>query len=105
MFCPKNSHETSLKRIGHYLKATPDRGLILNPNSDVCKLGCYPGADYSRMYGHELPTDPSCVKSRTGFVITFEYCPVCWASKLNTENALSTMESEINALAHSCREL
>ena len=30
---------------------------------------------------------------------------VYWASKLQTETALSTMESEINALAHSCREL
>ena len=57
------------------------------------------------MYGHELPTDPACVKSRTGFVITFANCPVYWASKLQTETALSTMESEINALAHSCREL
>ena len=45
------------------------------------------------------------MKSRTGFVITFADCPVYWTSKLQTETALSTMESEINALAHSCREL
>ena len=105
MFCPKHSHETALKRIGRYLKATRDRGLILNPNSDVCKLDCYPDADFAGMYGHEIPTDPACVKSRTGFVITFADCPVYWASKLQTETALSTMESEINALAHSYREL
>ena len=30
---------------------------------------------------------------------------VYWASKLQTETALSTMESEIISLAHSCREL
>ena len=105
MFYPKHSHETVLKIIGCYLKATRDRGLILNPNSDVCKLDCYPDADFSGMYGHELPTDPACVKSRTGFVIKFAGCSVHWASKFQTETALPTMESEINALAHSCREL
>ena len=57
------------------------------------------------MYGHKLPTDPACVKSRNGFFITFAYCPVYWASKLKTETSLSTMESESNDTAHSCREL
>ena len=57
------------------------------------------------MYGHENSTDPSCVKSRTGFVITVANCPVLWQSKLQTETALSTMEAEVVALAHSCREL
>ena len=82
MFSPKNLHETALKRISCDLKATRDQGLILNPNSDVCKLDCYPDADFSGMYGHELPTDPECVNSRTGFVTTFADCPVYWASKL-----------------------
>ena len=57
------------------------------------------------MFGHEKPTDPACVKSRTGFVIMFDDCPVLWVSKLQTETALSTMEAETNALAHCCREL
>ena len=57
------------------------------------------------MYGYESSSDPSCVKSRTGFVITVANCPVLWQSKLQTETALSTMEAEVVALAHSCREL
>jgi len=57
------------------------------------------------MYGYENSSDPSCVKSRTGFVITVANCPVLWQSKLQTETALSTMEAEIIALAHSCQEL
>ena len=57
------------------------------------------------MYGHELPTDPACVKSRTGFVTTFAYCLVYWTSKFQNETTMQTMASEINALAHSCREL
>ena len=32
-------------------------------------------------------------------------CPVFWQSKLQSETALSTIEAEIVALAHSCREL
>ena len=32
MFCPKKSHELALKRIGRYLKATQNRGLVLKPS-------------------------------------------------------------------------
>jgi hypothetical protein len=35
MFCPKRSHELALKRIGRYLKATRDRGLVLNPTKEL----------------------------------------------------------------------
>ena len=61
--------------------------------------------DFAGMYGHEVITDLSCVKSRTSFIITVANCPVLGMSKLQTETALSTMEAEIIALAHSCREL
>jgi hypothetical protein len=105
MFCPRRSHEVALKRIGRYLKHTRDRGIVLNPSKDVCKVDCYPDADFAGLYGHEKPYDPSCVKSRTGYVITFADCPVHWQSKLQTQTAQSTMEAEIIALAHSCREL
>ena len=104
MFCPKLSHEKALKRIGRYLKATRDRDLILNPSSQL-KIDNYPDADFAGMYGYEKSTDPSCVKSRTGYTITVADCPVIWQSKLQTETALSTMEAEIVALVHSCREL
>ena len=79
--------------------------MILNPSSDVCKLDCYPDADFSEMYVHELPTDTAWVNIRTGFVITFANFPIYWASRLQTETELSTIESEINALSHSYREL
>lgn len=104
MFNPKLSHELALKRIGRYLKATRDKGLILNPSS-VMKVDCYPDADFAGLYGYEKDNDPVCVKSRTGYVINVADCPVLWQSKLQTETALSTMEAEIVALAHSCREL
>ncbi len=57
------------------------------------------------MYGHKKPMDPSCVKSCSGFVITFADVPILWQSKLQTETALSTMDAKIIALAACCREL
>jgi hypothetical protein len=91
--------------MGRYLKQTSDRGMVMNPSSDVCKIDAYPDADVAGMYGHEDHTDSACAKSCTGFIITFAECPVCWQSKLQTETALSTMEAEIIALSACCREL
>ena len=105
MFNPKKSHEEHLKRIGRYLKATRDRGLIINPSSNILKIDAYPDADFAGMYGYERHDDPSCVKSRTGYVINVADCPVLWQSKLQTETALSTMEAKIVAMAHCAREL
>ena len=104
MFNPRLSHEQALKRIGRYLKATRDKGLVLNPSGKL-KVDAYPDADFAGLYGYESNTDPACAKSRSGFLITVSDCPMVWVSKLQTETALSTMEAEINALAHCCREL
>ncbi len=104
MFTPFLVHEVSIKWIGRYLKATRDKGLILNPPIAL-KIDAYPDADFADLYGHEVITDPACVKSRTGFLITVSDCPIVWVSKLQTGTALSTMEAEIIALAHCCREL
>ena len=104
MFNPRLSHEKALKRIGRYLKATRNKGLILKPTG-MLKVDAYPDADFAGLYGYEAVTDPACAKSRTGFLITVSDCPIVWVSKLQTETALSTMEAEIIALAHCCREL
>ena len=77
----------------------------MDPSSNVCKLYCYPDAGFTVTDGHEIPTDPACANITTGIVITFANFPVYWASNLKTETEISTMESEINALDHSCREL
>ena len=75
---------------------------MIYPNSDMLQIDAYPDADFAGVHGHEQPTNPACVKSRTGFVIMFADCPFLWVSKLQTETALSTMEAEANALAHCC---
>jgi hypothetical protein len=44
------------------------------------------------------------VYSRTGYVIRYAGCPIYWQSKLQTEIALSTAESEYIALSQALRE-
>jgi len=43
--------------------------------------------------------DKSTAKSRTGYVIMYAGCPVTWASKIQTEVALSTTEAELIAMS------
>ena len=68
-------------------------------------MDCYPDANFAGLWNHELPDDPHCVRSRTGYVITLSDCPVIWVSKMQTTIALSTMEAKYIALSQSCKDL
>ena len=100
----RRSHEVALERIGQYLKGTMDKGLILRPTS-VLDFECYVDADFAGLYSFEDIADPSCVKSRTGFVICIAGCPIVWSSKLQTDVAGSTMEAEYNALSMAMKDV
>ena len=100
----KRSHELALIRIGQYLKLTRDKGLTLRPDSEM-GIDCYVDADFAGLWGFEDPQDATSVKSRTGFVLCIAGCPVVWASKLQSDIALSTMEAEYNALSMALKEL
>ena len=101
---PKRSHEKAILHICRYLKGTKEKGLILNPTKSL-SLECYADADFAGLYGVEDNQDPICVKSRTGYVITFANCPLLFVSKLQTEVALSTLHAEYVALSQSLRDL
>ena len=49
--------------------------------------------------------DPDIARSRTGYVILYASCPVIWASKVQTEIALSTTEAEYLAISTATREV
>ena len=68
-------------------------------------LELHADADWAGLWNAELPDDPTCVKSRTGYLITLCSVPVTWSSKLQTEIATSTMHSEYIALSTGMREL
>jgi hypothetical protein len=70
----RHSHEKALERIGQNLKLTQDKGLILRPalcdESGELPIDCYVDADFAGLWGYEDRNDTSCVKSRTGCVLT-----------------------------------
>ena len=101
---PHLSHERAVKRIGRYLLDTRDNGMIYRP--DITRdLECYVDADFAGGWKYGNYDSPESVLSRTGFVIMYFGCPITWGSKLQTEIALSTTESEYIALSSAMQEV
>ena len=105
-FCnnPTLLHEQAVKRIVRYLILTKDKGMILTPQKDF-SLNMYVDADFAGTWHKEYSHLRDSVLSRTGFIITYCGCPITWASKLQTEIALSTTEAEYIALSMATRQL
>ena len=101
---PKLSHERAVKRIVKYLLDTKDKGLTFKPNLSH-GLECFVDADFAGGWKDGDQDSPESVLSRSGFVIMFAGCPITWSSKLQTEIALSTTESEYIALSSAMREV
>ena len=78
--------------------------MVIKPDVNL-GLDLYADADFAGLFSVEDPEDPTSVKSRTGWVVTFRGMPVTWSSKLQSEIALSTMEAEYIALSTGMREL
>ena len=105
-FCqqPMLSHERAVQRIGRYLLGNKDKGIKFTP--DLSKgVECFVDADFAGGFSKEMASDSSSLYSRTGFVIFYAGCPVLWASKMQTEIALSTAESEYIALSTALRDV
>jgi hypothetical protein len=84
---------------------THDLGLEFRPNP---KKGfeCDCDADFSGNWNNAFAAvDPSTAKSRSGWIIFFAGCPVSWASKLQSNVALSTTEAQYIAMSQSLREV
>ena len=102
---PMRSHAEAVKRIGRYLLATKDKGLIIRPNEQKF-FKCWVDADFSGNWRQgDAHNDPMTAKSRSGWIVRFAGAPITWASKIQTITALSTMEAEYIALSTSLREV
>jgi len=102
--CPRWCYELAVRCIIHYLKGTANKGYFLNPQEQKT-LDCYVDVDFAGNWSPITSHEPSSVKSRSGYVILFANCPLLWASKLQTEIALSTTEAESIALSQAMRDL
>jgi hypothetical protein len=105
-FCsqPRAIHELAVTHIAWYLLATKDKGMILKPYSAFA-LDMFVDVDFSGRWHKEYSHLRDSVLSRTGYIVTFCGCPITWASKLQSEIALSTTESEYIALSTATRDL
>ena len=75
-----------------------EKGLVLNPTGEIT-LDVFVDSDFAGLWPHENRLDPTCVKSRTGFVICLSNFPDFWGSKLMPEITLYTMEAKYKALS------
>jgi hypothetical protein len=96
---PRQSHGEDILYLVCYLKKTCDLGLKfkIDPKKG---FKCYCDADFSGNWNREFaPVDPSTAKSRSGWIIFYAGCPVSWASKLQSQIALSTTKAEYIAMS------
>ena len=101
---PKQSHADAVKRIGRYLKGTPNVGITLRPDTQQ-SFQCWVDADFAGNWKPEgAQHDTMTAKSRSGWIIQYAGCPITWSSKLQTLTALSTTEAEYVALSMAMRE-
>ena len=102
---PREPHGEAILYLVRYLKKTRDLGIRFKPDP---KKGfeCYCDADFSgnwnKRFAHK---DPSTSKSRSGWIVFYAGCPVCWASKLQSQVALSTTEAEYITMSQAQRDI
>jgi hypothetical protein len=102
---PRQPHTEAVKRIGRYLKGTADEGIIMKPGKEQ-SFECWVDASHAGEWQTEgVEDESSSARSRMGYVFTYANCPILWASKMQTEIALSTTEAEYMALSMAMREM
>ena len=99
---PKQSHASAIKTIIRYLAGSKNKGTIFHRPKKL-HLDCYVDADFAGLHGRDPPEEPTSVKSRTGYIISFAGCYVLSKSQLQSTIALSTSEAEYGALSQAMR--
>jgi hypothetical protein len=100
---PKMEHTEALRWLGRYLKGTKDKGTILKPVKGQ-DLQMFVDADFAGNWDPEESLDRDTARSRYGYIIMYQGCPIVWKSCMMTELALSSTESEYTGLSYALRE-
>jgi hypothetical protein len=102
---PRTSHGEAVLYLICYLKKTCKLGLHFKPDPNK-GFKCYCDADFLGLWNKALvPVDPSTSKSQSGWIIFYARCPVSYASKLQSQVALSTTEAEYIAMSQALRDV
>ena len=100
---PKKEHGEAVRWLARYLKGTKDKGTILRPNKGE-NMVVYVDADFAGNFDSKETQDIDTARSRHGYIIIYEGCPISWKSQLQGEISLSSTESEYTALSYALRE-
>ena len=104
-FNPKHSHELVFIHLGQCLQHSLNEGMVLRPmRFDEFQMEAHADLDFMGLYGHERRDDPDNMRSRAGYVILLNGCPIAWKTKLQEGVSTSTMMAECYALSTSMHE-
>ena len=92
---PGPEHLTAVKRVYRYLKGTIDLGIIYS-GDETSDITLYSDADWGKYLDDR--------RSISGYVSVLSKGATTWSSKKQPTVALSSMEAEYIALAHTTRE-
>lgn len=102
---PRANHAQAVRWLGRYLHGTRDKGLILRPDKSK-SIDVYVDADFSGNWEKEgAASDRDTARSRHGYIIMYNGCPMIWKSQLQGEIALSSTESEYIGISYALREV
>jgi hypothetical protein len=102
---PREPHGEAALYLVRYLKKSRDIGIRFRPNPEK-GFECYCNADFSGAWNKQFARhDPSTAKSRSGWVIFYAGCRIIWASKLQTQVALSTTKAKCIAMSQALRNV
>ena len=100
---PKKEHGDAIRWIGRHLIGTRDKGTTLRPDPtrdiEVCV-----DADFAGNWDPKESLDRDTARSRHGYIIMCQGCPITWKSQLQGEICLSSTESEYTGLSYALRE-
>jgi hypothetical protein len=102
---PRKSHGEAILYLVRYLKKTRDLGLHFKPDPSK-GFECYCNAYFLGLWNKAFASvDPSTAKSQSGWIIFYAGCSIAWASKLQSQVALSTTEAEHIAMSQALRDV
>ncbi len=102
---PRKTHGEAILYLVGYLMKSRDLGIHFKPDPSM-GFKCYCIADFSGHWNKTLALDDSSTaKSRSSWNIFYAGCPVSWASKLQSQVALSTTEANYIAMLQSLRNV
>ena len=102
---PRFEHGKAVKWLGRYLKGNKDKGIYYQPDLSQ-GFQVYVDASFAGNWDPTVASwDSDTARSRTGYIIFYAACPNVWASKMQSEIALSATESEYLAISTAMREV